>query len=396
MGKLTDSKIKALKPREKLYRVADGDGLCIEVPPSGKKRWRLRYRAHGKAKMVSLGTYPDVGLAEARERCRSARKRLAEGGDPKADESAREAATFKEVAEEYLQARKESISESHFRRTSNAFRNHCYPVIGSRPIAALTADDIMPIVHRIVDAGRYESAKKLFWMLGHLFKWAKSRRYVVSNPLAGEESKTIFADQVKGNYPAIVDPEGFAALMKAIEGYGGNVIVKNALKMTALTALRPANVRMMEWRWIDFDKALLTVPKERMKIRKTKLHEHDDFRVPLSAQALEVLREMQQISAGRVYVFPSPGSMAKPLSDAAMGVALKRTGITDHVPHGFRSSFSTIANDHGDFDPSIVEAALAHFGNGEVARVYNRGDLLEKRRRLMQWWGDWLDRIRDA
>ena len=391
MGKLTAKQLDSLQPKEKLYRITDGDGLSIEVSPAGRKTWRFRYRINGRERTVSLGRYPDVTLSMARRKASEARLKLYDGIDP-FSLTGPDAITFRKAVERYLEEREGSISPSHYKRTANAFRNYAYPVVGERPLEEIGKMEVLSFVNPLVASGRVESAKKLFFMTQSLFKWAALKGYCDTVPTAAVDTKTLFGSQEKRRYAAVTDPKEFCTLMGAISGYSGNVIVRYGLEMLALTALRPGNVRMMEWDWIDFDGRVLTIPKEKMKIRQNALHEYDDFRVPLSDRAIESLRKIHTVSGAYRYVFPSPYNLGKPLSDAAFNVALRRLGYDkeEMTAHGFRSSFSTIANESGRFSKDVIEAALAHFGNGSIARRYNRGDLLDLRRELMQWWGEFI------
>ncbi len=404
MGKLTAKGVEALKPREKAYSVGDGDALYLTVLPSGKKSWRYRYRIGGKPKTFVLGPYPDLSLAKAREQHRKARSLVAEGIDPSQQRKKQRAEQkrdkdphiFAKAVDKLLSEMENAWSDKYFDAISSALRKKAIPVLGSKPLGEITPDDIRALLEKDKEKGHHEAGKKLLYYISTLYGaagewdgWA-----VKDNPAKSINTKVFFKAQVKKKYPAPTDPREVAGLLNAIDASSGWPPVRLALKMLAYTALRPGNVRMMEWEWIREEEKLLVVPKEALKLRKRLLSEYTDFKVPLSPQAMRVLEEAKRYSDGQRYVFASI-RRGRPLSDMALITRLRDMGYSGDqvVPHSFRSIFSTLAHEEGLEREEAIEASLAHFIGKGSARRYNRADYVKRRRILMDKWGAYLDRL---
>ncbi|WP_457605528.1 tyrosine-type recombinase/integrase [Nitratifractor sp.] len=428
---LTDTRVKALKPKEKGYFVTDGGqpNLTLHVLPSGRKSWRYRYTIPetGRSSSFTIGQYPAIGLARAREIARELAKKVASGVDPviekkrkreevraaKKREKARSKFTFRKATDRYLAGRERSISDSHYKRMRRAFDNDCAP-LHDKPLAEITVGDIRGIINTIKGRGAVETAKKTLYALRDLFDTAIEdwgEEWATDNVAASIAPKKLFAGQIKTHYPAIKDPDELRPLLAAIEDWGKwsneRTISRShrptalALKLLILTATRPSVARLARWEWIDEEKAIMTVPASAKGVKK-RVENHgtaEPYRTPLSKQALAVLEEAKQWARdngreGCEYVFPSVRHGCRPLSDAALSNALRTMGF-DVVAHGFRSTFSTIANEAGK-DPIEVEYQLGHSFGSEAHRAYQRSDLLERRRELMQWWGDFIEGLSDG
>lgn len=390
---LTDTKCRAAKPREKAFKMADGGGLFLFVTPSGSKSWRLAYRFLGKQKLLVIGQYPVVSLAEARLAREEAKKLLAQGGDPsqqkKIDrivQAQRNATTFKSVAEELLaKMEREGKADATLEKKRWMLLDLASPLAG-RPVADISAPELLAVLRKVEARGKHETAKRLRSACGQVFRYAVATGRALRDP-SGDLKGALTAPVVK-HRAAMLDPEEIGALWRAIDAYPGQPETRLALKFAMLTAGRPGEVRQAEWSEIDRDAGEWRVPAEKMKMRR-------DWRVPLSDQALQVLDELTPLSIGGRYLFPSVRSFKRPMSEATLVAALRRMGFAKDAvtAHGFRSSFSTHANESGLWHPDVIEAALAHQDKNAVRRAYNRAERMDERARLSQWWADELDRL---
>ena len=394
---LKDTQIKALKPKEKPYLVADGESLFLVVNPNGSKKWRFRYRTNGKAKTLSLGSYPEIKPAQAREKLRTARAQVAQGIDPstaKKEEKKRKLEednrlTFTEVADDYLDSREGNISEHHYERSESLLRLYAKPAFTHTPIEDITHKEIKALIVAQSEVGKKANAKKLFGVLSQVFDYAELKNYVEVNVCKLLSPKAMITDYLPKKYPTITKEKEIQLLMENIENYQGHYTTRFAMLFMAHTSLRSYNVRSAKWEYIEDN--IMTIPKEEMKIAKAKLSDAEDFKLPLSAQALQIIEQMKPLSGHGTYIFPSLRG-DKPMSDNALLSMVRSMGYTkdQFTPHGFRAMFSTIANNEGDFNLEIIDAQLAHKVGGTVSQSYNRGNYLEKRVSLAQWWSDWL------
>jgi integrase len=390
---LTDFAIRAAKARERPYKLADGGGLYVAVQPSGAKLWRLKYRFCGKEKVLSFGPYPTIPLAIAREKRNEAKKLLLSGTDPslqkKLDRIAAEKAaqnTFGALAAEHL----ENLAASGTAETTMTKNRWMLQVLAAplsrRPIAQVAPIEVLDVLKRIEKSGRRETARKLRGAIGSVFRYAIVTLRATNDPTAPLRG-ALLKPNVQ-HRPAITDESRLGMLMCSIDEYDGWPTLRAALQLLALTMTRPGDVRGMRRSEINFEKALWRIPAERMKMRRP----HD---VPLSRQALEILRDIWPLSDHGDLVLPSIRSSKRPLSENAMNSALRRMGYQKHemTSHGFRSTASTILNERG-FNPDVIEAALAHQDEDAVRRAYNRATYLPERTKLMQEWADLLDTFR--
>jgi len=389
---LTHTAILKAPARDGAYKLSDGGGLHLLVQKGGSKLWRFRYRFGGKENMLALGAFPEVSLAAARTRRDDAKKLLAEEIDPntkrKLDKVAAAVAaanTFGAISAEYLARLKDKgCAETTIEKNRWLLEDLSAP-LANRPISAISPAEILIVLQKVEKSGRRESARRLRGVIGTVFRFAVATLRAKDDPTYALRGALL--PPIVQHRPAITDESRLGALMNSIDEYDGWPTLRAALQLLVLTMTRPGDVRLMRRSEIIFPKALWRIPAERMKMRRP--HE-----VPLSRQALAVLRGIWDVSASGL-VLPSIRSASKPLSENAMNAALRRLGYgKDEVTaHGFRSSASTILNERG-FNPDVIEAALAHQDEDDVRRAYNRTTYLKERVVLMQDWADLLDEFR--
>jgi integrase len=391
--RLTHFVIENAKRAEKQFKLSDGGGLYLVVQPSGTKLWRMKYSFLGKERSLSMGMYPAVSLAEARERRDQARKLLATGVDPsvqkKLDRIARETAartTFALVAEEYVEnLRLRGRAEITVAKNRWLLERLAAPIAG-RPIAEITAAEVLDLLKRVERSGKRETARRMRSTISAVFRFAVATLRASSDPTYALRGALV-PPNVKPR-AAITDERQLGGLLRSIDEYHGWPTLKAALKFCALTFARPGEVRGARRSEFNFEKAVWRISAERTKMRRP----HD---IPLSRQALAVLREVWPMSAESELVFPSIISPKKWLSENSFNSVLRRMGYTQEemTSHGFRSSASTILNERG-FNPDVIEAALGHQSDNPVRRAYNRAIYWPERVALMQTWADMLDEFR--
>ncbi|MGH6673977.1 MAG: tyrosine-type recombinase/integrase [Xanthobacteraceae bacterium] len=390
---LTSLAIQNARPQQKPYKLADGDGLYLLVGPGGKKLWRFRYRFAGRENMLALGLFPTVSLSNARSKREAARKLIADGFDPAEKRRQDKLATaigarntFAAIVEEHLTTLENSGAARSTISKNRWLLEELAAPLSKRPIAEITPAEILVILKRIELSGRRETARRLRGALGTVFRLAIATLRATNDPTFA--LRGALAPPVVVHRPAITDDTELGALMLSIDEHEGWPAVRAALQLVALTMTRPGEVRHMRRSEIIWPKAMWRIPAERMKMRQP----HD---VPLSGQALALLREVWPLSEGNGLVLPSVRSAHKPLSENAMNSALRRMGYAkdEMCPHGFRSAASTILNERG-YDPDVIEAALAHQDEDQIRAAYNRAKYWLQRIKLMQDWADMLDEFR--
>lgn len=393
--RITEFGAKNAKAREKPYKVADGGGLYLLIQPSGSKLWRLKYRFAGKEKTLAFGSYPLIGIADARMKRDDAKRLLADGIDPSAKRAERRVIAFTEarttfglIAGEYLdRMRERNASASTMSKTTWLLTDLAAP-LAKRPIKEVTAAEILQLLQRIERSGRRETARRLRGVIGSVFRFAIVTMRAETDPTQALHG-ALLPPKVGGR-SAITDETRFGALLNDIDDYDGWPTIRAALQFLALTCVRPGEVRGATRDEFDFKKAIWRIPAEHMKMRAP----HD---VPLSKQARAVLREVWPLSEDGSLVFPSIRSAQRPLSENALNSALRRMGYTkgEVTAHGFRVTASTILN-HRGYEPDVIEAVLAHQDRNAIRRAYNRATYFEQRVKLMQEWADLLDDLRKA
>lgn len=391
---LTDTAIKNAKPSDKTTRLFDGGGMYLEIAPTGGKWWRLKYRYGGKEKRLSLGVYPDVSLKDARQRRDDARKLLANDTDPgenrkavKAAKSDRAANSFEVVAREWFSKNSANWTESHGSRIIRRLERDIFPWIGGRPIAEIKAQELLAVLRRIEERGAVETAHRAHQNCGQVFRYAIATGRAERDP--SPDLKGALPPVKQSHLAAITDPKAVAELLRAIDGYQGSFVTKCALRLAPLIFVRPGELRKAEWREIDLDKAEWNIPAERMKMRAPHL-------VPLSTQSMEVLRELYALTGEGRYVFPGARTNGRPMSDNAVLAALRRMGFAkdEMSGHGFRAMARTILDEVLQVRPDFIEHQLAHAVRDPNGRAYNRTAHLSERRKMMQLWSDYLEKLK--
>lgn len=389
---LTDTAIRSAKPREKQYRMTDGQGMCLLIKPSGKKYWRLDYALHGKRKTFAIGSYPAISLKKARIERDNARALVAEGIDPvhyrqQTKDRQKDIAsnTFEALALEWLAKQEQAWSTGHARTVISRLRRDLLPWLGSRPIKGITAPEILTVLRRIEGRGAGETAHRCKTIVSQVFRYGIATGVADRDPAA--DLRGALAPTRPKKMAAITDPEKVAELLKAISGYQGDIVTRCALKFSAMTFGRPGEIRHAEWSEINWIKKQWSIPAEKMKMDR-------DHTVPLSDQALDVLREIHPLTGQGKYVFPSLRTGSRPMSNNTVLAALRRMGFTkeEMTPHGFRSMASTLLHENG-WEHEIIELQLAHSRRDKVSAAYDRSRRLPERKQMMQWYSDYLERL---
>lgn len=398
---LTDTEIRKSAPRETLYKLFDGGGMFLEVRPNGARYWRLKYRYAGKEKLLALGVYPGVTLKEAREKREAAKKKLAAGVDPGEARKAEKRTqftnaenSFEAVAREWHAKFSGDLSESHAMRNLRRLELHVFPYIGKRPTMELDAPSILDVLQRIERKGTLETAHRVRSLIGQVMRYAVVTSRALRDPSA--DLRGAIPPAPTRHHAAITKPEPLADFLREIYGYTGTPTVSAALKLAPLVFQRPGELRLAEWTEFDFDDRLWTVPASRMKRRKDGKQFGPDHLVPLSTQAISILRDLKLLTGQGRYVFPSMRGKARPMSDMAIGAAFRRMGIDSSTatPHGWRATARTLAVEKLGIRDEIVEMQLSHEVRDTHGRAYNRTEWLNERHELMQRWSDYLDGLR--
>ena len=384
---LTEARIRRARPKERPYKLRDGGGLYLLITPTDAKQWRLRYVVGSRESMVSLGTYPATSLKAARAKRTELRAALEVGKDPAAERRAERANTanaFETIAREWLA--KQPFAPKTLAKAVWTFEDLLFPYIGSRPVTALTAPELLEVFRRLESRGKHETAHRSKQRVGQVLRYAIATGRAERDPTA--DLRGALTPIKVTNRAAVTDPREVAQLLRALDGYQGHAIVEAALKMAPLVFVRPGELRAAEWAEINLDAAEWRIAAHRTKMRRPHL-------VPLAKQAVAILREIEPLTGRGRYVFPSPRTSQRPLSDNAITAALRRIGYTGEQMswHGFRAMASTLLNELG-FPPDIIELQLAHQERDEVRAAYNRAQRLDERRKMMHAWADYLDSLR--
>ena len=393
--KLTDTAIRKAKPEAKPYKMADGGGMYLEVMPNGSKYWRLKYRHAGKEKRLALGVYPDTTLAEARDRSEQARKQIANGTDPSAAKQTQKrqakvtaANTFEAVALEWVEIMANHWTEGHKALTLRTLEQDAFPSLGRRPIAEITPSELLATMRAIEKRGALEIAGRVLQRCSAVFRYAIATDRCNSNPAT--ELRGALKKPKRTHYTTI-EKGGFPALLRDIDAYQGSPLTTYALQLMALTFTRTSELIEAKWSEIDLKRAEWVIPAERMKMRRPHL-------VPLSQQALAVLKNAAKLTSHMEHVFPNRNEPTKPASKAIILRALGRMGYTGKMTgHGFRSAASTMLNEHKTkwgIHRDVIELQLAHVEKNASRAAYNFAEYLDERRAMMQQWADYLDKLK--
>lgn len=391
---LNDLEIRKAKPTEKLAKLSDGGGLQLWIMPDGAKYWRLAYRFGGKQKARALGVYPTVGLKEARDARDEAKRLLAGGVDPSAAKRAVRVEkakaisdTFDAIADELLGKKRREGKADRTLAKIEWLLSLARPTIGARPVAEITAAEVLATLRTVEARGRHESARRLRATLGEVFRYAIATARAENDPTGA--LKGALTTPTVTHRAAITEPVAFGDLLRAIEGYAGAPETKAALELLALTFVRPGELRAAEWAEFDLAAGLWTIPASRMKMRRP-------HRVPLAPRAVAILRGLQPITGGGRLVFPSMRTRERPMSENTINAALRRLGFgqDEMTGHGFRAAASSMLNECGKWQADAIERQLAHVDNDNIRRAYHRADYWDERVRMMAYWADRCDAMR--
>jgi integrase len=386
---LTDSAIRAAKPREKQYKLYDEDGLYVLVTPSGGRLWRFKFVFDGREKGISLGKYPDVPLKLARDRRDDARRKVADRINPSAErkaEKTKRANDFQSVAEEWLSKVKKSMEPKTHKRIEDRFKKWVYGHIGRRPITKIEPIDLLVALRVPEGKGRIDTAHRTKADVSRVFCHGAATGRGCRDITV--DLKGALATVKKKKFAGITDPAKLGGLLRAIEGYDGQPTTQIALKLAPYLFLRPTELRAAPWKEIDLERAEWRIPKERMK--SDRMHV-----IPLARQVIVLLRELQKYTGGGTLMFPTLKDPLRPMSENTINSALRRMGYTreEQTGHGFRTTASTFLNENEEA-PDWIELQLAHKEKNQTRGAYNEAQKIAKRREMMQRWADHLDMLR--
>lgn len=391
---LADIKIRNIKPTDKPQKLSDGGGLFLLVTPQGGKFWRLAYRLAGKQKTLSIGEYPYVSIAEARSKRDEAKKQLVNGIDPSAAKIAAKTAmqgtalnSFEIIAREWHKTTMSNKSDRYAKNTLDRLEKDIFPWLGKTAITAIEAPDILAVLRRIEQRGANELAHTAKRVIGQIFRYSIATGRTTRNPVP--DLQGALSPVISKHHAAITDPAQIGALLRACEGYTGHFLTRCALLLSFLVMLRPGEIRNAEWSEIDIERAEWRIPANKMKMR-------DEHIIPLSKQAISLFNEIRPLTGNGKFVFPSVRSHSRPMSENTITGALRRLGYTgdEMTAHGFRSMASTRLNEAHLFHPDAIERQLAHGEQNSVRAAYNRAQYLPERAKMLQWWADYLDRLK--
>jgi len=393
---LSDTAIRTAKPQQKPYKLFDSGGLYLAIMPNGGKWWRFKYHFNKKEKLLSLGTYPDISLKTARDRRDQERRKLADRVDPALNRKAlkeawsgSQANSFQVIALEWIGKKSPTWGPTNTSKLMGQFTVNIFPWLGKRPITEITSPELLTALRRIETRGAVYTAHKVLQACGRVFRYAIATGRATHDPtlaLRGALEST-----KPGHFAAITEPKAIGELLRAMDGYRGSVIIRSALRLAPLVFVRPGELRKAEWKEINFEKSEWNISAERMKMRTPHL-------VPLSRQALEILKELHPLTGRSEYLFPSPLSTQRAMSDNAILTAMRRMGIPkeEMTGHGFRAMARTVLDEILHVRPDYIEHQLAHAVRDPNGRAYNRTAHLPERRKMMQDWADYLDGLREA
>jgi integrase len=387
---LTDSAIKAAKPKDKPYKLTDGQGLYLEVMPNGSRLWRLKYRHSDKEKRLALGAYPALTLQKARQRREEARQQLADGIDPGEQKKAAKLAqraeglTFETLAREWYAYNAPRWAESTAYKAKLYLENDLIPGIGSRPVTSITRPDLVELVRKVEARGTLNAAGKIRQWLHQIFRYGLAKGAVENNPAT--DLDVVAAPAKAARHHPHVPLTELPELLERLQAARLNELTRCAIRLLTLTAVRPGELRAAPWAEFDLDAATWTIPKERMKARRPHL-------VPLPRQAVAILRQLQELTDGYALLFPGQQNAERPMSENTINKALRLMGYEGRqTGHGFRHLLSTELNGRG-YNRDWIERQLAHGDNDEIRDTYNHATYLEQRREMMQAWADSIDAL---
>jgi integrase len=388
---LTNLKVQKAKPQTKQYKLSDERGMYLLVHPNGGKYWRFDYRFEGRRKTLAIGAHPEVSLKEARKRRDRARSDIEDGIDPSGQQNRKAAIdddSFETVAREWHEKYRSQWTEGHASTTLRRLEANLLPWLGKRPLGAIEPPELLRSLRRVENRGAVETAHRIQQIASRIFRYGVATGRCSRDPTL--DLKGALPPKRSEHFPTITDPKKIGALLRAVDDYQGFFITRIALQIAPLVFVRPGELRHAEWVEIQLDSAEWRIPAAKMKMKR-------DHIVPLSTQVVTIFEEIQPLTGNGRYVFPSSLPTGRPMSENTVNAALRRLGYTkeEMTGHGFRSMASTLLNESG-WTPDAIERQLAHVEGNSVRAAYNYAEHLEERRRMMQWWADYLDSLKNG
>jgi integrase len=386
---LTNLKVQKAKPQTKQYKLSDERGMYLLVHPNGGKYWRFDYRFEGRRKTLAIGTHPETSLKEARKKRDRARSDIEGGIDPSGHQNGKPAFgddSFETVAREWHEKYRSQWTEGHASTTLRRLEANLLPWLGKRPLGAIEPPELLRSLRRVENRGAVETAHRIQQIASRIFRYGVATGRCSRDPTL--DLKGALPPKRSEHFPTITDPKKIGALLRAVDDYQGSFITRIALQIAPLVFVRPGELRHAEWVEIQLDSAEWRIPAAKMKMKR-------DHIVPLSDQAIQILEEIKPLTSNGRYIFPSTRSETRPMSENTVNGALRRLGyeVNEFTGHGFRSMASTLLNESG-WTPDAIERQLAHVEGNSVRAAYNYAEHLDERRRMMQWWADYLDELR--
>ena len=387
---LTDTKVRNLKPKDKLYRVADSHGLAIEVNPNGSKLWRHRFRYNNKATMMSLGSYPMVSLLEARQKRDINKQLLSQGINPARAQSKIDNTkpTFKEMFEQWIENKRDEWSSGYIEDTQQRANNYLIPTLGKLPIEDIKSPDMRNLLLKIQSSGKLDMLQKVKGIANGVFKYSVGMGVISVNPVRDLPNE-IFKKKPVKHYASITDPKEIGILLDKLEEYNGSYEVNNALMLAPHLFLRPSELTGLLWSEVDFDEKIIRIGEDRMKMKRIHL-------VPMSKQVLGMILKISKFNTESLYVFPGPRNINKPITPDSLRLAIRRLGIDKDTftTHSFRSMASTRLNEL-NYRADVIEIQLAHAEGNKIRGAYNHAQYLSERVKLMQDWSNYLYKLQN-
>ena len=401
-NQLTELSIKQAKPKEKQYKLTDGEGMYLRVYPNGSKYWQLQYWFDGKQKILSIGVWPDISLKDARDKRYEAKKKIKEGTNPldekkeilksldfiQEKEKLRESTTFQKVAEEWISRKSIEWTERHSRGVKSSLSMHAYPDLGEKPISTISKQDIISTLRKLEAEGKYEACYRLRQKIEAIFSYAEIEGQCIGNPAKGLQQILTKPQPKSQNSLPISELPEFLEKMDADKVTAPTTLL--AMKFIILTFVRTSELRFADWTEFDIDctEPLWVIPADRMKMRRT-------HHVPLSRQAVGLLKDLRSMSGHGELLFTGRNNPARPISENTMNKAIAKMGYKGlHCSHGSRTVFSTISNESELWSEDAIELQLDHKLKDKIRAAYSRGLYLNQRRKLMQWYADYLDELK--
>lgn len=412
MGKLSDKAVQAAQPRAKQYGISDGFGLTLIVKPTGAKLWWFRYRFASKARTLSIGEYPFISLKQAREKAFEAKKMLANGIDPSAKKKEAKLALlqaeerqafdndtkFEIVSREWFEkfSRSNNWADSHSSKVIGRLENDIFPWLGERAVGEIEPMELLSVIRRVEQRGAVESAHRVLNYCSRIFRYAVASGLASQNP-AADLRGALPPYRKDKHFAAVTDPKTIGDLLRDIEEYQGTIVVRCAFALSMHVFLRPGELRKLQWDWVSFDEALITIPHTEHKTGKRTQEPH---LVPLSSQSIAILNEIMPVTGSGKFVFPSERDKDRPLSDNGVRSAMRRLGWCNEemTPHGIRAMASTLLDNMG-YDSRWIERQLAHDDPNKIRLAYKRNTYmmyLNERKKMMQDWSNFLDQLREG